>query len=149
MAKIETTRFGRVKYNEEDIIHFENGIPGFEKEQLFLLIQPDVDQPYAFLQSIQTSDLAFVIVNPFIFYPNYEFDLDEQSKEELEINHVEDITVWGILSIPEDFKKTTINLKAPVIINVKNRKGKQVILHDTLYEIKTPLFSQKLIEGVK
>ncbi|MFV9510522.1 flagellar assembly protein FliW [Tepidibacillus sp. LV47] len=149
MAKIETTRFGRVEYNEEDIIHFENGIPGFEKEQLFLLIQPDVDQPYAFLQSVQTSELAFVIVNPFIFYPNYEFDLDEQSKEELEINNVEDITVWGILSIPEDFKKTTINLKAPVIINVKNRKGKQVILHDTLYEIKTPLFSQKLIEGVK
>ncbi|MFT9487244.1 flagellar assembly protein FliW [Tepidibacillus infernus] len=149
MAKIETTRFGVLEYKEEDVIHFEKGIPGFEEEKQFILFQPDQENPLAFLQSIHTVNLAFVIANPFSFYPNYEFELDEQSIAELEIKDVNEVAVWGILSIPENFKKATMNLKAPIIINIKNKKAKQIILHETDYLTKTPLFPQQVKEGVK
>ncbi len=142
-------RFGQIEYKEEEVITFDKGLPGFEEKHQFIIIQSDTKDPFAFLQSLQTPELALVIANPFPFYPEYEFDLNEQSKEELEIQAPEDVTVWGILSIPEEYQKTTINLKAPVIINVKNRKGKQVILNDNRYEIKTPLFPQKIEEGVR
>ncbi|GBF10539.1 flagellar assembly protein FliW [Tepidibacillus sp. HK-1] len=149
MAKIETTRFGVLEYNESDVLHFEKGIPGFEEEKQFILFQPDQENPLAFLQSIHTVNLAFVIANPFSFYPNYEFELDEQSIAELEIKDVNEVAVWGILSIPENFKKATMNLKAPIIINIKNKKAKQIILHETDYLTKTPLFPQQVKEGVK
>jgi len=149
MIKLETLRFGLIEYKEKEIINFEKGLPGFENEHHFILIQPEEEQPYAFLQSTQTKELSFIIANPFLFYINYEFDLDEQSKEELNIGSIEDVMVWSILSIPDDFKKTTMNLKAPVIINAKNRKGKQVILNDNRYQIKYPLFTEKVKEEDK
>lgn len=142
MGKISTTRFGEIEYKDEDVIYFNNGIPAFEAEHQFIIIGNEEKSPFAFLQSITTKDLALAITDPFTFYHDYEFELDEQTKEKLEINDVESIVVWNILSIPEDFKKTTINLKAPVIINVVNKKGKQIILKED-FPIKAPLFKQE------
>ena len=153
MNMIETTRFGQVEYTEEEIIVFEKGIPGFEQEQKFILLKMDSEDqknPLAFLQSIKSAELSFIIANPFIFYTDYEFNLDESTKEELEIKEPEDIAVWGIISVPaEEFEKATINLQAPVIINVRTNKGKQIILHDSSYVTKTSLFPQKVVQGGK
>jgi len=145
VKKLKTTRFGEIELNEEEIIHFEKGIPGFEDEQKFMLIVQE-DLPFLFLQSVRTSDLSFILTDPFSFFQDYSFDLDDQSKEELEIQDVADISVFGILSIPEDFQQTTINLLAPIIINRQKKKGKQLILHQTNYRTKTPLFPQKAKE---
>lgn len=153
MNMIETTRFGQIEYTEEEIIDFEKGIPGFEQEQKFILVKIDSEgqmNPLAFLQSIQTAELSFIIANPFFFYTDYEFNLDDSTKEELEIKELEDIAVWGIISVPaEEFEKATINLQAPVVINVRTNKGKQIILHDNNYVTKTPLFPQKVAQGGK
>jgi len=146
---IETTRFGDIEMKEQDIITFEKGIPGFEEEHQFVILQPDPENPLAFLQSTKTKELAFVITNPFYHFQDYEFELDENTKQELEIKQLEDVTVWGIMSIPEDFDKATINLQAPVIVNVNNKKGKQIILNNSPYLTKTPMFPQLVKEGGK
>ena len=152
MKSIETTRFGKLDYAEEEIIIFEKGIPGFEQEQEYIIVKMDSEDslnPLGFLQAIKTPELSFIIGNPFSFYADYEFNLDDSTKEELEIKDAEDVVVWGIISVPEDFEKATINLQAPVIINLKNTKGKQIILHDSNYLTKTPLFPQKVTQGGK
>ena len=118
-----------------------------EEEKQYIIIYPDPDQPLAFLQSINTPELSFIIANPFLFFKDYEFDLDEQTKEEIDIEKVEDVTVWGIVSIPKHMEGATINLKAPVIINVRAKKAKQHILHETSYLTKTQLFPQSVSEG--
>ncbi len=148
LKKIETTRFGEIEVNDEEVIHFKKGIPGFEKEREFILIHQE-ETPFVFFQSVKTSHLAFILIDPFAFYQEYNFDLDEKSIEELEIEDVSNVAIYGILSIPEDFHRATINLQAPVIINRNKKKGKQLILHDTKYLTKTPLFPQTVEEGGK
>lgn len=150
MTKINTTRFGEIEFKEEDIIHFEKGLPGFIQEKQFIIVQLESGNPLAFLQSVLNPDLAFVITNPFVYYQDYEFEIDEQIKEELEIKDIEDVSVWGILSIPDKFEKTTINLKGPLVINTRVKKGKQIILQDKEDKlIKTPLFPHLIEEGGK
>ena len=152
MKTLETTRFGQIEYTDKEIIVFEKGIPGFEQEQEFIIVKMDNEDqlnPLAFLQSIKTAELSFIIANPFSFYADYEFDLDDSTKEELEIIDGKNVAVWGIISVPEEFEKATINLQAPVIINLENNKGKQIIIHDSKYVTKTPLFPQKVAQGGK
>lgn len=139
MGNIRTTRFGEVEYKAEEVITFSHGIPGFEAEHQFIIIVHDEKTPFAFLQSITTEELALVISDPFAFYHDYEFELDEPTKEELELTDVNDTAVWNVLSIPIEFKKATINLKAPIIINTAKKKGKQIILKED-YLIKAPLY---------
>lgn len=141
MGKISTTRFGEIEYKDEDVIYFNNGIPAFEAEHQFIIIGNEEKNPFAFLQSIMTKDLVLTITDPFTFYHDYEFELDEQTKEKLEIDDVKNVVVWNILSIPEEFQKATINLKAPIIINIANKKGKQIILKED-FPIKAPLFKK-------
>ncbi len=142
MVKANTTRFGEIEYKAEEVISFSHGIPGFENELQFIIIANEGKTPFAFLQSITMQELALVITDPFIFYQDYEFELDEQTKEELELVDVNEVDVWNVLSIPDDFKKTTINLKAPIIINIEKKKGKQIILKED-YLIKAPLFTEE------
>lgn len=139
MGKIQNTRFGEIEYKDDEVIYFNNGIPAFETEHQFIIVDNEEKSPFAFLQSITTKDLALAITDPFTFYHDYEFELDEQTKEKLEIDDVKNVVVWNILSIPEEFQKATINLKAPIIINIVNNKGKQVILKED-FPIKAPLF---------
>lgn len=147
MPTIKSTRFGEIRIDEKEIIDFDKGLPGFEQETQFFIIQEEKDYSFAYLQSLKTPELAFIIMNPFEIFQDYEFDLDEQNKEELKIEDVSEVAVFVILSIPEDFAKTTINLKAPLIMNIKKKKGKQIILHDSGYLTKTPLFSEPIKKG--
>ncbi|OEF99499.1 hypothetical protein BHF71_08755 [Vulcanibacillus modesticaldus] len=149
MKKLKNTRFGEIDYKDEDIIVFENGIPGFEDEKEFIIIPMEKDGQLSVLQSIKTPVLSFIIANPFVFFHDYEFEIDEQTKAELSIEKIENVTVWGILTISEDFQKSTINLKAPLIINLKSKKGKQLILDRQNYLTKTPLFPHLNKEGGK
>jgi len=88
------------------------------------------------MQSKQTSELGFVVTNPFYFFKEYEFDLPKQDKEVLKINNEEDIQLFTILSVKEPFSETTANLRAPIIVNIKSKLAKQVILNDTIYTTK-------------
>ncbi|MGD9678489.1 MAG: flagellar assembly protein FliW [Vulcanibacillus sp.] len=147
MKIIETRQLGKVEYLEENIITFNSGLPGFEDEKQFIVCQNDSDSPFAYLQSVNNLDLTFILANPFNFFSDYLFDLDDNVKEELQINKIEDVATWGILSITDDVKNASINLKAPLIINVNIKKGKQYIIHEVNYLTATPLFPQPIREG--
>lgn len=140
--EIETKYFGKKTINKSDIITFENGIPGFLDEKEFVLIPFTDDGVYEMMQSVQTPELAFIVTNPFYFFHDYEFDLEDNVVEQLEIEKAEDIKVIVILTIQDPFNNTTANLQAPVIINTKNNKAKQVILNNESYTTKHRLFKE-------
>lgn len=142
MKKLETMSIGTIEYTEDSIITFNNGIPGFEDEKEFIIYKENDKSPFAYLLFINNSKLSLVIANPFYFFSDYEFELSGQVKEELGIEKIEDVDIWGIISVSKDFKQSTMNLKAPLIINNKKKKGKQYILHESNYLTKTPIFSQ-------
>ena len=141
--KIETARFGTMEIEEEKIITFKEGIPGFPEEKEFIIVLNDDETPISFLQSISTAELSFVIIDPFKVYTDYDFLIPDTVQETLEIQEVEDVMVFSMVTIPEDIKKMTSNLMAPIIINIKSKLGKQIILENAEYTTKHYILEQE------
>ncbi|NYV66211.1 flagellar assembly protein FliW [Bacillus sp. Gen3] len=138
--KIQTRYHGEIEIEEKDILQFEKGIPGFPDKKRFILLGLPEQDLFSIMQSVDTPELAFVLTSPFNFIDNYEFNLDENTIEQLLIENQEDISVFSIVTIQDPFEKTTANLQAPIILNEKNYQAKQLILNETRYKIKHPLF---------
>ena len=127
---IQTKFLGEVEIQEADIYTFEQGLPGFPDNKKFTILPLDADLPIAFLQSTEEAEVGFVIALPFAFKPNYAFDLSDEDKEQLQLEKVEDVLTYSILTLKETFTESTLNLLAPIVLNVQNRKGKQIVLND-------------------
>ncbi|WP_028551005.1 flagellar assembly protein FliW [Paenibacillus sp. UNC451MF] len=138
---LDSSRLGKITIDDKEIIHFPTGIPGFEELKKYVIIRPDADLPLSYLQSVENPELSFIVTDPFVFEPNYEFVLPETAKEELKASLEQDIVVWSIVSVRDDFKNATHNLLAPLVINMKERLGKQVILQNTSYKTRHSLFA--------
>jgi len=139
---IETKYHGEINIDENEIIKFENGIPGFITEKKFTLLPLDKESPFSILQSIETTELGFIVVNPFHYTKDYEFELTDGEKEALQLTSAEDLEVLAIMTVKESLKDSTANLQAPLIINHKKKIGKQIILNNPNYEIRYPLFAE-------
>jgi flagellar assembly factor FliW len=134
---LSTAYFGELEVQEEQVIYFSHGVFAFEDQKRFVLVPcEDTDIPMAWLQSLDDPDLAFVVKNPFVFRPDYEFKISGEVETELDIRNPSDVTVLVLLVIPDDVNKMTANLLAPVVINVVSKKGRQVILEDRQYHTK-------------
>ena len=86
--------------------------------------------------------MAFVIINPFIVFPDYDIVIPKMVQNKLKIHDEKDVNVYSIIVVPEDFSKITANLLGPIIINNKEMLGKQVILDDNRYKTKHFIFQQ-------
>lgn len=139
---IETRNFGVVSYNEEDVLHFEEGIPGFEGLKSFILLSIEEFTPFKWLQSLDDTDIAFVIVDPKAIIKDYKIELDEETVKALDIKDLNHILVFAIVVIPDEIEKMTANLKAPIIINAENNKGMQILLDNDEYMIKHPILKE-------
>ena len=144
MRKITTTRFGEIEEDESKIVHFAAGLPAFEDEHEFIIIPYDEESPYVFLQSVTTPDLAFLMAIPFIFFPDYEFRLEDDVLESLALERQEDLLLYTLLTIPgKDIREMTANLLAPIVINSRTNEGRQIVLDKSSYRTKHKLFSKK------
>ena len=144
MRKITTTRFGEIEEDESKIVHFAAGLPAFEDEHEFIIIPYDEESPYVFLQSAVTPDLAFLMAIPFIFFPDYEFRLEDDVLESLALERQEDLLLYTLLTIPgKDIREMTANPLAPIVINSRTNEGRQIVLDKSSYRTKHKLFSKK------
>ncbi|MDD3890591.1 MAG: flagellar assembly protein FliW [Syntrophomonadaceae bacterium] len=142
--KIESKILGEIEFEKAAIINLPEGIPAFEQEKQFIIIPLDKSAPFFYLQSVNTPDLCLLIADPFTFFPGYEIELTDEELERLEAGTEEkNIAVYTILNVPGDFKKTTANLMAPLIINAKNKKGLQFIPVNSDYTTKHYIFPQE------
>lgn len=145
MRKINTRRFGEIEIEEKTIAHFKDGIPAFEDEHEFAILPYPYEEntPYMFLQSANTPELAFLVTNPFAFFPDYTFELDDASMAALDVKGLEDVAICTLISIPlTGVKDMTTNLLAPVVINRHTMEAKQVVLEKSPYNTKHRLFPQ-------
>ena len=140
---VRTKYHGELSIDEQDIIRFPHGLPGFADEKRFVLL-PLADTPFVILQSVDTPALGFVLIEPFSYFPSYEIELDEATLEQLGIESERDVALYVILTVADPFDNTTANLQAPVVINARKRIGKQVILTNTPYKTKHRLFPEKV-----
>ena len=144
MRKVDTLRFGTIEIEEEKITHFAHGIPAFEEEREFVIIPYDSESPYLFMQSLSTPDLAFLITMPFLFFPDYEFQLEDEIARKLGIKTAEDVLIYVLITIPGgEIKNMTANLVAPIVISKRTFLAQQVVLEKSVYTTKHRLFKEK------
>ena len=141
--KLNTKNFGEIEIDKEKIILFPEGILGFEEEKQFIIINSeDEENPFQWLQSVSNPDLAFVIINPFFVYPNYDIVIPETAQNKLKIKDEKDLIIYAIVVVPEDMEKMTTNLLGPIIINIHEKIGKQIVLDDNRYSTKHYIFKE-------
>lgn len=141
--KLCTKYHGVREYEESDVITFNNGLPGFENLKKFIMFSMEENNIFSMLHSIENMEIGLVLVSPFYAMKDYEFKLEQHEIEELKIKDKADIIVLTTVCVNNDVKKITTNLKAPILINIKERIGKQLILDDEKYSIKYPLLREE------
>ena len=151
--KINTTRFGEIEIDESKIITFTQGPIGFSHASKYIKLSNQLGEstPFRWLQSIDHPDMAFVIVDPISFYPEYQVNLQKDEVADLEMEEVEDIIVRTVVVIPSNVHDMTANLRAPILINEKSGKAKQVILADSDYSLQYKIMHEmeKRVEEIK
>lgn len=129
---------GKITYNEDEIINFEKSIPGFNDIKRFILKEIE-GSSFKLLQSIDDVTVGFVVISPFEVEENYEINLSEEVIKTLEIKEATDVLLYSLVTLNSKVEKITVNLKAPVVINVNNKKAEQFIIDKEKYKIKHPL----------
>ena len=148
MLKVSTSRFGEIEVDEEKIVHFPNGIPAFEDEHEFIILPYDEESPYYFMQSVKSPDLAFLLTIPFLFFPDYSFEIDDATIQELDVKNYDKLLYYSMITIPNgSIRYMTANLLAPVVINIENMQAKQVVLDKSNYTTKHRLFPEPAKRG--
>lgn len=141
-----TKYFGKLSFDESEILNFENGLFGFESYKQFSLIRFDNENGNILcLQSLEESQLAFPIINPFSFIPEYLPLLDDDSLKKLNLNNEKEALFYNICVIRPILKDSTVNLRCPIVVNPDTRTAIQVILDNSQYSFKYP-FSNMIKE---
>jgi flagellar assembly factor FliW len=137
---IESTRFGTLEVDEKDIISFSEGLPGFPDEKSFIFLPYGPESPFAFLQSVTEPSLTFLIVEPFAFFADYQFEIEDALLAELELSEGVMPQIYSIITVPDNLEAMTANLLAPLIFNRRGGKAAQIILTSSPYTTAHRLF---------
>lgn len=144
---INSTRFGELEIDKSVIFNFVSPIIGFNDLSKYALVDYKPDSPFKWLQSIEDAELAFPVTLCSFFGIDYQFDLSDEEADKLEIENPDDVFVCNIANIPSsDPQGATINMLAPVIVNLANKKAMQTILKNTNFEVRYKLFKQENTE---
>lgn len=143
---IQSTRFGQIEIADNELIHFPHALPGFPEEKTFAYLPYQPNSPFAFLQSANEPALTFVVVEPFAFFKEYSFTLEDAIVDELGLSNDKPPKIFNIVRIPEKTDEMTANLLAPIIVNWNNRKAIQIVLEKSPYTVRHRLFTAGLPE---
>lgn len=135
----KTKYHGELEYNEDEIIIFPKGIPGFSELSKFIVKPIEGNEEFSLLHSLESQATGFIVVSPFLIEDKYEFMLEEGVIENLKIQNKEEVLVLNTVTLSSEVKDITTNLAAPIIINIKTNLGEQIILNNDKYKIKHPL----------
>lgn len=124
---VKTERFGELGVEEEQIIHFPEGILGFEELTRYVVVEREPNGPIKFLQALDDGQIAFAVADPQTFRPDYMPQLSDEDRDFLKYESDDDVAVFVILTVPQEVQEMTANLMAPVVVNVKERIGRQVV----------------------
>lgn len=140
MLTIQTQRFGEIEVEEQQLITLPEGLPGLPDFKRALLIGPEESRPVMWLQNAEDATLALPVVETFLVCPDYTLDVPDADIARLQIRSEGDLWVLSILVIPQEMEKMTANLSAPLLINHQSQLGKQVVVDDRRYNVRTPAY---------
>ncbi len=143
---INTTKFGEIEIDDNLIFEFVEPIIGYDDLKNFVLVEHQENSAFKWLQSIEAGDIAFPVTSPAIFDIEYQFEIPTEKADKIGLTSVETLISLNIVTIPSSNpRKATINLLAPIIINAGTKQGMQMILSNSNYPVKQPLFKDETV----
>ncbi|ADL51447.1 protein of unknown function DUF180 [Clostridium cellulovorans 743B] len=142
MMKYNTKYHGEIEYNEEQVVVFQKGLPGFESLRKFVMLPVEDNPNFKILHSIEDNEVGLICVSPFDINSDYEVELEQSTIDNLKIENPKDVFILSFVTLASKVENITVNLAAPVIINNNNRLGEQIILNNEKYKIKYPLLKR-------
>ena len=137
----QTKPFGSIEVDERQKLLFPAGLLGFEQLREFVLL--DAEQaPFYWLQSLEVTDIAFVLIDPRVFRPDYSPALGPEDLAEIGLQRPEEALDFAIVTIPADPSRMTANLQGPVVINKEARIGRQFVSTDTRWQVRHPILQE-------
>jgi len=141
--KFVTTRFGEVDFKENEVILLPRGVLGFSQLTRYVILERKEFAPFKWFQSVEDANVAFVIMEPVQFFPNYKLEIDEIELEELNYTNSSDLVSYVIVTVPEDVTLTSADLLGPLVINPKKRLAKQAVMPNSPYTTKHYLLDER------
>jgi flagellar assembly factor FliW len=140
--KIETSRFGEIDIDEESVVTMPEGMLGFSDVNQYVLIQHQQGSPFVWYQSVDEPNLAFLVTDPFSFFPEYQVLLSQEDIDVLGCTSLGDLSVFVVVVIPENPEHMTANLRGPVVINTDKHVARQIVLTDDRYSPHQPIIEE-------
>ncbi|MBF0146006.1 MAG: flagellar assembly protein FliW [Magnetococcales bacterium] len=129
MMEVHGTRFGTLSFDSEDIIQLADGLLGFPLSKRYIMFPYSDDSSFFWLQSLDEPEISFIVINPFDFFANLEFEVTDEDARSIGLQKSEDVEIFSLVTIPEGQPEDMrTNLAGPVIVNTRTRQGKQVLL---------------------
>ena len=140
--KLETRDFGLLEIDEQKMITMPSGMPGFPGMQRFVILDREESRPFLWYQCVDDPGLAFVIINPYLFKPDYSLELAPAIKDmSWEESQEKELVVYAIVNASEGVpEKITANLIGPLVINTKKNEAVQMVISGSSYSHKHPIF---------
>jgi flagellar assembly factor FliW len=136
---IELPRFGTCTYAESEVLTFPWGLPGFGSLRRFLALSLEGQERFVWLQSLDDVSVALPVSDPWQIFPDYAPKLPGYATASLEIGSPEEFTTLCVVVVTNEAVEMTMNLLAPIIVNLKTRVGRQITLETGGYSVRTPI----------
>jgi flagellar assembly factor FliW len=132
---VETKPFGTIDIDERQRLLFPFGLFGFEALRDFALLD-SAQPPFYWLQSLEEPEIAFVLIEPAFFRPDYSPEIPRDDLEEIGISGVHESIVFAVVTIPDDQSRMSANLQGPILINRRGHIGRQSISINPNWHVK-------------
>jgi len=139
---IATQRFGNIQIPEDKIITMIRPILGFESLREFCLIESEEMAPFMWLQSTQEPTIAFIMVNPRIFFPDYGIEVNRKEIADLMITDIEAVETFVIATVSSNPPQMSANLQGPILINTANNMARQLVMVNSDYGVTHSIMDQ-------
>lgn len=136
-----TKAYGEIEIDERQRVRIPGGILGFEKFTEYALLDAR-QKPFFYLQSLEVPELAFILIDPFLFRPDYALDIGDEALGDIGLEGPEDAIVFSIVTAPQDGSPITANLMGPLIVSKSRRVGMQAVLPDSRWRVKHDIMAE-------
>jgi flagellar assembly factor FliW len=138
-TSLKTTRFGEIPFDNAEVVEFAWGVPGFANLRRFVALSTDDQPEFIWFQSIEDAAVALPTADPWVWFAEYEPRLPAYAVAALELDQPDDYTVLCVVDPASERGQMTMNLLAPIVVNLKTRKARQIMLEGSRYGVRTPV----------
>lgn len=146
---MEFPRFGTCTFSEVDIIRFPWGLPGFPNLRRWIALNVEEQSSFVWLQSLDDKNVALPTIDPYYVFEDYDPKLPGYAVAALEIEGAADFTILCVVVVTENAEDMTMNLFAPIVINLRTRTARQIVLENSGYSVRQPMPRKASPEALK